>query len=91
MAGHYREAEMDVDNLFPSLDVTTTRKHEIIMATTKAQAKEPKRKTAGTVMAEKLRAEANGISDSERDELLKEGLAMVYGGCINAKAHVNRR
>ena len=63
----------------------------MIMTTAKAQAKEPKRKTVGTVMAEKLRAEANGISDSERDELLKEGLAMVYGGCINAKAHVNRR
>jgi len=42
-------------------------------------------------MAEKLRAEANGISDSEREELLKEGLAMIYGGSINAKTKANRR
>ena len=77
--------------MFPSLDVTVTRKYEMIMATAKAKAKEPKRKTVGTLMAEKLRAEANGISDSERDELLKEGLAMIYGGCINAKAYVNSR
>lgn len=61
------------------------------MTTAKARAKEPKRKTVGTVMAEKLRAEANGISDSERDELLKEGLAMIYGEYVNAKAHVNSR
>jgi hypothetical protein len=59
--------------------------------TSKAQVKEPKRKTVGTVMAEKLRAEANGISNSEREELLKEGLAMIYGGCINAKTKPNRR
>ena len=57
----------------------------MIMTTAKAQAKEPKRKTAGTVMAERLRTEANGISNSEREELLKEGLAMIYGGCSNAK------
>jgi hypothetical protein len=31
-------------------------------------------------MAEKLRAQANGLSNSEREELLKEGLAMIYGG-----------
>jgi hypothetical protein len=50
------------------------------MTTAKAQTKEPKKKTVGTVMAEKLRAEANGISDSEREVLLKEGLRMIYGG-----------
>ena len=61
------------------------------MKTAKTQAKEPKHKTAGTVMAEKLRAEANGISDSEREELLKEGMGMIYGGCINAKTQANRR
>jgi hypothetical protein len=83
--------EMDVDSLFRSLDIIVTWKREMIMATAKAQAKEPKRKTVGTVMAEKLRAEANGISDSEREELLKEGLAMIYGGCINAKTKANSR
>jgi hypothetical protein len=61
------------------------------MTTAKARAKEPKRNTVGTVMAEKLRAEANGISDSEREELVKEGLAMIYGGRINAKAQTNSR
>jgi hypothetical protein len=61
------------------------------MKTAKAQAKEPKRKTAGTVMAEKLRAEANRISHSERQELLREGLAMIYGGRINAKTQGNSR
>jgi hypothetical protein len=63
----------------------------MIMATAKSQAKEPKRKTVGTVMAAKLRAEANGISGSEREELLKDGLAMIYGGRINAKTQPNSR
>jgi hypothetical protein len=63
----------------------------MIMTTAKTQAKEPKRKTVGTVMAEKLRAEANGISNSEREELLKEGLAMIYGGSTNAKIKPNSR
>jgi len=63
----------------------------MIMTTAKAHAKEPKGKTVGTVMAEKLRAEANGMSDSEREELLKEGLAMIYGECINAKTKANSR
>ncbi len=60
-------------------------------AIAKSQAKEPKRKTPGTVMAEKLRGEANSISASEREELLKEGLAMIYGGRLNAKAKANSR
>jgi hypothetical protein len=63
----------------------------MIMTTAKTQAKEPKRKTPGTVMAEKLRAEVNGISNSEREELLKEGLATIYGGCINAKTKPHSR
>jgi hypothetical protein len=63
----------------------------MIMTPAKAQSKGPERKTAGAVMAAKLRAEANGISDSERDELLKDGMAMIYGGCVNAKAHVRSR
>ena len=63
----------------------------MIMTTAKARAKEPKGKTVGTVMAEKLRAQANGLSHSEREELLKEGLAMIYGGCINAKTKGNSR
>jgi hypothetical protein len=57
----------------------------------KARVKEPKAKTAGTVMAEKLRAEANGLSQSEREELLREGLAMIYGGSGDAKTKPNRR
>ena len=61
------------------------------MKTAKAQPKEPKSKTIGTVMAEKIRAEANGISNSEREELLKEGLAMIYEGCIDAKTKANIR
>ena len=61
------------------------------MTTAKARAKEPKGKSAGTIMAEKLRAEANGLSHSEREELLKEGLAMIYGGSINAKTKANSR
>ena len=63
----------------------------MIMITAKARAKEPKRKTVGTVMAEKLRAQANGISGAEREELLKEGMAMIYGGCINDKTKANSR
>lgn len=63
----------------------------MIMTTGRPRAKEPKRKTPGTVMAEKLRAEANGISGSEREQLLKEGLAMIYEGCINAKTQANSR
>lgn len=70
-----------VDNLLWSLDITATRKCVMIMTTAKAKAREPKGKTAGTVMAEKLRAQANGISDAEREKLLQEGLAMIYGGC----------
>ena len=61
------------------------------MTTAKTQAKEPKRKTVGTVMAEKLREEANGISHSEREGLLKEGLAMIYGGSVNAKTKHHSR
>jgi hypothetical protein len=82
---------VDVDNLFESLDITTKRPSEKIMKNAKAQVKEPKGKTVGTIMAEKIRAEANGISNSEREKLLKEGLAMIYGGCINAKTKANSR
>ena len=42
-------------------------------------------------MAEKLRAEANGMSDAEREELLNEGMAVIYGGYANTKTHANRR
>jgi hypothetical protein len=42
-------------------------------------------------MAEKLRAEANGISNSEREELLNDGMAMIYGGHANTKAHAHSR
>src|SRR5665213_4442820 len=44
--------------------------NERIMTTAKPRAKEPKAKTPGTIMAEKLRAESNGLSHAEREELL---------------------
>jgi len=44
-----------------------------------AAAKEPQCKSVGTVMAEKVRARANRLSDAEREKLLREGLAMIYG------------
>jgi len=52
----------------------------------KTSAKEPKKKTAGTIMAEKLRAEVNRLSNSERAELLKQSLAMIYKGRDNSKS-----
>jgi hypothetical protein len=61
------------------------------MTTAKSRAKEPKAKTPGTIMAEKLRAESNGLSHAEREELLREGLAMIYGGNINAKTKPHSR
>lgn len=57
----------------------------------KTRAKEPKAKSPGTLMAEKLRKEANGLSDSEREQLLNEGMAMIYGGYLNAKTHADSR
>jgi hypothetical protein len=54
-------------------------------------AKEPQGKSVGTVMAEKARARANRCSDTEREKLLREGLAMIYGGCADAKIHADRR
>jgi len=55
-----------------------------------AAAKEPSGKSVGTVMAEKARAQANRLSDTEREKLLREGLAMIYGGCVDAKVHADR-
>ena len=34
----------------------------------------------GTIAAEEARSEANGHSDAKRDNLLKRGMAMIYGG-----------
>ena len=42
-------------------------------------------------MAEKLRAESNRLSHAEREELLREGLAMIYEGNINAKTKPHSR
>ncbi len=56
---------------------------------TKAQ--EPKDKSIGTVGAKKARARANGYTDTKREELLKKGLSIIYGGRAHAKAHVGRR
>ena len=53
-------------------------------------AKEPSGKSVGTVMAEKARARANRLSDTEREKLLREGLAMIYGGGVDVEVHADR-
>jgi len=54
------------------------------------KAQEPKDKTVGTIGAEKARSRANGYTDVKREELLKKGLSIIYGGGGHAKAHVGR-
>ena len=36
--------------------------------------------TAGSKLAAEARTAANGLSDSERDELFKRGMQVIYGG-----------
>ena len=48
-----------------------------IPKTTPAKPKEAE--TPGTVIAEKLRARANMLSDAERSALLEDALRIVYG------------
>ena len=36
--------------------------------------------TAGSKLAAEARTAANGLSESERDELLKRGMQVIYGG-----------
>jgi hypothetical protein len=51
---------------------------------------EPRDKTVGTMAAEKARARANGFTDAKREDLLKRGLSIIYGGNGRAKAHAGR-
>ena len=37
-------------------------------------------KTAGGKLAAEARTAANGLSESERDELFKRGMRVIYGG-----------
>jgi hypothetical protein len=46
--------------------------------------------TPGTIMAEKARARANGYTDLKRSDLLKKGMAAIYGNKDHAKTHVHR-
>jgi len=54
------------------------------------KAQEPKHKSVGTLGAEKARARANAYTDQKREELLRKGLSIIYGGDANAKAHTGR-
>ena len=36
--------------------------------------------TAGSKLAAEARTAANGLSESERDELFKHGMQVIYGG-----------
>lgn len=36
-------------------------------------------KSKGTVMAEKIRSNANGLTDAQRDELIKRAHSMIHG------------
>jgi hypothetical protein len=37
-------------------------------------------KTAGSKIARKLRSETNSLSESEREDLFKQGMQIIYGG-----------
>ena len=52
---------------------------------------EPRDKSVGTVSAQKARARANNYTDLKREDLLKKGLSIIYGGDGHAKAHSGRR
>jgi hypothetical protein len=54
------------------------------------KAQEPKDKSIGTIGAEKARARANAYPDIKREELLRKGLSIIYGGDGRAKAHAGR-
>jgi hypothetical protein len=51
---------------------------------------EPQDKTVGTVHAAKARAKANNYTNTKREDLLKKGLSIIYGGTGNAKTHACR-
>lgn len=54
------------------------------------KAQEPKDKSVGTIGAEKARARANGYTDVKREDLLRKGLSIIYGGDGRAKTHASR-
>lgn len=47
-------------------------------------------KSTGTIIAEKARARANRLTGARREQLLKKGLANIYGADGNSKAHTGR-
>ena len=51
---------------------------------------EPKAKSVGTIGAEKARARANAYTGIKREDLLRKGLSIIYGGEGRAKAHASR-
>jgi hypothetical protein len=53
--------------------------------------REPRDKSVGTIGGEKARSKANSFTDLERQDLLKKGLSIIYGGDGTAKAHAGRR
>jgi hypothetical protein len=54
------------------------------------KAREPQDKSIGTVGVEKARSKANAFTDIKREELLKKGLSIIYGGGGHAKTHASR-
>ena len=67
----------------------TRSKHRDTLNMKKIQ-EEPRDKTVGTIGAEKARAKANAYTDIKRENLLKRGLSIIYGGGGHAKAHAGR-
>ena len=55
------------------------------------KAQEPKDKSVGTIGAEKARARANAYTETKREDLLRKGLSIIYGGDGRAKnSHQSR-
>jgi hypothetical protein len=46
-----------------------------------------RKKSKGTLLAEQGRAEANKLSDREREKLTVAAMKFFYGGAIRAHAH----
>lgn len=42
--------------------------------------------TSGSRLAKKVRAEANKLSDAQREALLRQGMQVIYGGTGNKEA-----
>lgn len=54
------------------------------MAQRKTQQQEYPEATEGSKLAAEVRSEANALTDKEREELLKRGMQMIYGGSARA-------